>query len=262
MLNYIVKHGLKILIGVKVVVIVMVLLANKGFFIGDKALFAMEEETLEENNENVKEQAAKVAQGMPEAPPPMLPEEEEDEDAPRRSYLEDLLNLPEIKTDGMQKEEISRYLTLLEKKKSQVEARIAVLSEREAHLKGLERSIDNKLAKLEEEMNYYQQTVQKEKEIKEERLARLVEFYKKMPAKKAAPVFEGMDKDLVVALFNRIPDKQTTQILSTMNAQKSIELSEYYGRIRSGSEFDALKEINQSLRKEFDECRGLPADVE
>ena len=43
-----------------------------------------------------------------------------------------------------------------------------------------------------------------------------------------------------------------------MPADKSVSLSEYYGRVRSMREYDVLKEMNQSLRKEFDDCKGMP----
>ena len=153
---------------------------------------------------------------------------------------------------------MGRYLNLLERKQSQVENRISVLKSREDHLKSLESSLDEKLKKLEEEMDYFQQTIQKEKEVQKDRLDKLVEFYQKMESKKAAPVFEKLDRDLVVALFNRIPQKQTTQILQLMNPDKSVELSEYYGRIKSAKEYEMLKEINLTLRKEFQDCKGMP----
>ena len=176
----------------------------------------------------------------------------------RKSYLDDLLNLPKVDTTNLKKDEISRYLNALTKKQKQVEGRIKLLSKRENHLVKLENSIDKKLEKLQEELDFFQTTVQKEKEINQERLQKLVEFYKKMTPKKAAPVFEKMDKDLVVSLFNKIPKKQTMNILSLMNPDKSVEISEYYGRIRSGKEYEMLKQVNVALKKEFEECKGLP----
>ena len=123
-----------------------------------------------------------------------------------------------------------------------------------------QKSIDGKIDKLQEEMDFFQNTIQKEKDINQERLKRLIEFYKKMTPKKAAPVFEKMDKDLVVALFNNIPKKQTMNILSLMNPEKSVEITEYFGRIRSGKEYEMLKEVNKALKSEFQKCKGLPKD--
>jgi flagellar motility protein MotE (MotC chaperone) len=185
-------------------------------------------------------------------------EEDEESGGSRRSFLDDLLYLPEISTDSAKKQELVQYLTLVERKKEQIEARISLLKKREGLLQELEHSIDKKITKLEEEMAYFQNTQQKEKQIQKERLGQLVEFYKKMSPKQAAPVFESLDKDLVVALWKEFPQKQTMSILALMNPQKAVELSEYFGRLRSAKEYELLKEINVALKKEFDECKGMP----
>lgn len=185
-----------------------------------------------------------------------------EEGTKRKGFLDDLLSLPTVNTDGMKKDELGRYLSLMERKQSQIENRLQVLRGREEQLKALEGSVDKKIQKLEEEMNYFQQTIQKEKQLQGDRLDKLVEFYQKMEPKKAAPVFEKLDKDLIVSLFNRIPQKQSTQILALMTPDKSVELSEYYGRIRSAKEYELLKEINTTLKKEFQECKGMPEKVQ
>jgi hypothetical protein len=46
-----------------------------------------------------------------------------------------------------------------------------------------------------------------------------------------------------------------------MNPDRSVELSEYYGRIKSAKEYELLKEINVALRGQFEECKGLPKNV-
>ena len=179
-------------------------------------------------------------------------------DKPRKSFLSNLLELPELNPDSMKKEEVGRYLDIAERKKRQIEDRLANLGRREDQLKGLESSIDEKLKKLDEERRYFAQTIQKEKDLKGERVEKLVALYSKMEPKKAAPVMEKLDKDLVVEMFKQLPQKQVTAILETMSADKSVALSEYYGRIRSAKEYDILKEMNASLRKEFDDCKGMP----
>jgi flagellar motility protein MotE (MotC chaperone) len=179
-------------------------------------------------------------------------------DKPRKSFLSNLLELPELNPDSMKKEEVGRYLDIAERKKRQIEDRLANLGRREDQLKGLESSIDEKLKKLDEERRYFAQTIQKEKDLKGERVEKLVALYSKMEPKKAAPVMEKLDKDLVVEMFKQLPQKQVTAILEVMSADKSVALSEYYGRIRSAKEYDILKEMNASLRKEFDDCKGMP----
>ena len=170
-----------------------------------------------------------------------------------KTYLERLLDLPNFESDSIKKSEVAKYLDILERKRSQVEQRISSLADREKALKELENTIQRKISNLEEEKRFFAESIQKEKEMKQERLTDLISFYQKMGPKKAAPVFEKMDKDLVVKLFKNMPVKQTTSILQLMNPDRSVELTEYYGRLKSGKEYDLLKEVNQSLVEEFKE---------
>jgi flagellar motility protein MotE (MotC chaperone) len=179
----------------------------------------------------------------------------------RRSFLDGLLNLPSFDRSTAQREELSRFLDLAEQKQRQIQERISVLEKRESHLKELEIAVEDKIRSLENEKVLFQQSLQREKELSEDRLNNLVEYYKKMEAKKAAPVLEKLDKDLVVKLFNQIPQKQVTAFLSAMSPERSVEITEYYGRVRSGREYEMLKEMNQFLLEKFDECKGMPQNA-
>lgn len=239
------RFSIPAIIVLKIVVLSYIFFGDKAFvYLGDRASIAAEND-----------KSAPLPPISEATPAPA-------DTKTRRGFLDDLLTLPSINTDDIKKDELGRYLTLLERKQSQVENRITILKAREGQLKTLENSVDEKIKKLEEELGYFQQTLQKEKQLQGDRLTKLVEIYQKMEPKKAAPVFEKLDRDLVVSLFNSIPQKQTTQILSLMNPDRSVELSEYYGRIRSGKEYELLKEVNFALRKEFEECKGLPASVQ
>lgn len=240
----------------KVLVLAYIFLGDRvGLYLGDRR--ALGADTLDKAGAQTPAAAAPSTQ-----PQDLQGEGAETQNQNRRSFLDDLLNLPKISTDELKKDELGRYMTLIERKQTQIENRLQVLRMREEQLKNLEGSVDQKIKKLEEELLYFQQTLQKEKQMQGDRLGKLVEFYQKMEPKKAAPVFEKLDRDLVVSLFNSIPQKQTTQILSLMNPDRSVELSEYYGRIRSGKEYELLKEVNFALRKEFEGCKGLPAGVQ
>lgn len=232
--GFISDHGIKLLFILKLMVLSYLLVEETNIIsIGEKYLVAQDEDLIDEEN---------VSR--------------------RKSFMDDLLTLPKIKPDQRRKDELAKYFSIVERKSRQVEERIKFLSSKQEKLGRLEASIDQKLKKLEEEMSYFQQTQQKEKEVKKERLDSLVEFYKKMPAKKAAPVFENLDQDLVVSLFNALPKKQTMNILSLMDPAKSVEISEYFGRIQSAKEYELLKEINTALLKEFEECKTVPVGQE
>ena len=236
------NRWIRALIVAKTFLIVGLWLSIDTIRIGDKPLVAQE-------RAGVGPAATPVPTASPEQAGP-----------PRRSFLDQLLNLPDLDPDSVKREEISRFLSLADRKKKQVDERVAMMARRETQLLAIEKSIDDKLVKLEEERKFFTQTIQRERELKGQRLERIVELYDKMEPKKAAPVIEELDRDLVVQLFRRLRQKQVTAILEAMSPEKSVELSEYFGRVRSGREYDLLKEMNRSLRKEFNECRGMPAD--
>jgi flagellar motility protein MotE (MotC chaperone) len=177
----------------------------------------------------------------------------------RKSFISDLLELPPLNPENASKEDLSKYVDIATRKERQILERLDLLRKREEQLKNLEKSIEKKIETLDEERKYFAQTIQQEKTLKGERLTQLISLYAKMEPKKAGPIFEKLDRDLVVELFKQLPQKQVTAILEAMSPDRSVALSEYYGRVRSAREYDLLKEMNESLRKEFDECRGMPS---
>ncbi len=178
----------------------------------------------------------------------------------RKGFLDGLLQLPSIAPDEVKREELGRYLSLVERKERQVNERLDLLGKREETLKSLEKSVEEKLKRLEDERRFFAETVQKEKEFKDQRTKALGEFYAKMKPKVAAPIFEKLDRDLVVELFQLVPQKQVMEILAAMNPEESVRLSEYYGRVRSGREYEVMREMNTSLQDEFQKCKGVPSE--
>jgi len=261
----------QVIIGLKILLLIGLWLAmDSGFTLGDQDLFAEDKGAKDGGKEakdtkEAKESKEKVAEKADQEKKTIAPkgsdeakvDSEKSGGKARKSFLANLLELPELHPETMKKDELGKYLEVAERKKQQIEDRLAGLSRREEQLKGLEGSIDEKLKRLDEERRYFAQTIQQEKDLKGERLDKLITMYAKMEPKKAAPVLEKMDKDLVVELFKALPQKQVTAILEVMTPDKSVLISEYYGRVRSTREYDVLKEMNQSLRKEFDDCKGM-----
>lgn len=239
-----VRSLFRFLIAAKILALcVFLFIVNDGVHFGDYPLFARD----------VPNQSAHADKGSDAS------DSKEDAGKSRPSFLSNLLELPVLNKESLQKDEVGRYLEIAERKKRQLDERLDLLKTRESQLKKLETSIEDKLRQLDDERRFFAQTIQQEKDLKGERIEKLVGLYAKMEPKKAAPVFEKLDKDLVVELFKQLPPKQVTAILETMTPDRSIFLSEYYGRVRSAREYDLLKEMNQSLLKEFDECKGMPA---
>lgn len=234
----------------KLVLVFLALAMHQGWIqLGDRKLFA-EEQKSAAKGETKSSEAAKNDE--------LEDEVETKETNKRKSFLSDLFELPKLNSKKMQKEEIGKYLDMAERKERQISDRSAQLSKREEQLKSLEKSIEEKLQKLDEERKFIAKTLQQEKELKGERLDKIAELYDKMDPKKAAPAFEKLDKDLTVALFKKLKQKQVTTILEAMPPEKSVELTEYFARIKSAKEYDLLKELNESLRKEFQDCKGMP----
>lgn len=173
------------------------------------------------------------------------------------SPVDDLLNLPKIDTRTVKKRELDTYLSTIEEQKAILDEKLNTLEERKKNLLNIEKSIEEKLSRLEQDVAFFEASKQKEKQLQLDRLEKLVNFYQKMSPKKAAPLFEKLDKDLAVSLLQQISDKKSTEILGLMDPQKSVELTEYFGRIESTKEYQNLKEINKSLLEEFEICKSL-----
>src|SRR5690349_3682811 len=111
-------------------IIVLKIAVLSYIFLGDKKLITFGD---------------KAAQAQEAAPTKAeeAPQVDEDSDgkpdgAKRKGFLDDLLNLPKVDGQNLKKDEVGRYLALLERKQSQVENRIQVLKAREDQLKSLE----------------------------------------------------------------------------------------------------------------------------
>jgi len=250
------QHSLmKTILFAKVGLVCLALAMHQGWLkIGDVRLLA-EESKKEKPTEANKKDAEKVSKDSDE----LEDQADQAETKKRKSFLSELFELPKLNAKKVQKDELGKYLDMAERKDRQISERTAQLARREDQLKALEKSIDDKLVKLEEERKFIAKTLQQEKDLKGERLDKIIELYDKMDPKKAAPAFEKLDKDLTIALFKKLKQKQVTTILETMNPEKSVELTEYFARVKSAKEYDILKELNESLRKEFQDCKGMPS---
>jgi flagellar motility protein MotE (MotC chaperone) len=259
------------ILAAKIILVLGILAIHQGWIhVGDVPLIAadQEEKKKEKNEEKKDEQSVqnspKTTSNEDITTNPQDVEKIADsvakkEDAQKRkSFLSDLFTLPKLNAKSAKREEVGKYLDLAERKERQIIERTEQLARREEQLKRLESAIDQKLGKLDEERKFLAKTIQQEKDLKGERIDKIAELFEKMEPKKAAPQFEKLDKDLTVALFKKLKQKQVTTILESMNPEKSVELTEYFARVKSAREYDILKELNESLKKEFQDCKGMP----
>ena len=114
----------------------------------------------------------------------------------------------------------------------------------------------DKLALIKQERQLLEESVQKEKKVQKERIEQALTFIEKMEARKAAPVLEGMDRDLVLELFKRLKPKTVTKFLEAMKPKKATEYMEYYSRIRSGREYELLRDMKVCSTSDIPETVG------
>jgi flagellar motility protein MotE (MotC chaperone) len=162
--------------------------------------------------------------------------------------------LPQMPKGNITTSEALRLREELELIRKDTEQKIVRLEAAKKAYDASKESIAVELKKVEEEKRLLDETLQKEKNLKGERLKETVDFISKMEPKKSALLFESMDRDLVLALLNKLAPRLVTKILENLSPAKATQYLEYYTHIRSGREFDMLKDLGLcSLSKENDE---------
>lgn len=120
----------------------------------------------------------------------------------------------------------------------------------------------DKLELIKQERQLLEESLQKEKKVQKERIEQALSFIEKMEPRKAAAVLEGMDRDLVLELFKRLKPKTVTKFLEAMKPKKATEYMEYYSRIRSGREYELLRDMKVCSASEIPEAMAPQPDAE
>jgi len=152
-------------------------------------------------------------------------------------------NLPEIPKGDIKTSEALRIREELELIKKDVEQKITRLEEAKISYDASRANVESELKKIEEEKRLLDETLQKEKTVKDERLKETIDFVAKMEPRKVSPILESMDRDLVIVLLTKLPPRQVTKIFENMSPLKATQFLEYFTRIRSGREFEMLKDL-------------------
>ena len=139
------SHTIKIVICLKVFLLLFLATSEGLINFGELKLFAEDEPKSEEQNE-------------------------EKEPNSVATTLENLLEIPSFDSSKASKEDIDEYLSLIERKKEQINERIEILKIRENQLKELEGSIDQKIGKIDEEILFLNKLNNKKKHLKKKGL--------------------------------------------------------------------------------------------
>ena len=161
-------------------------------------------------------------------------------------------DLPVIPETGLTVAEASKIRDELILLKQDVESKIQRLKEKKDVADDALSKLDKQRKELDEEKRLFNESITKEKNIREERIAQTVKFFDRMDPKKAAAVVSTLDKDLVTNIFLRLKTKRISDILSNMDPKTASDKLEYFTKIRSGREFSLLKKMGLCEQSDID----------
>ncbi|MFM2044982.1 MAG: putative flagellin protein FlaA [Pseudomonadota bacterium] len=116
-------------------------------------------------------------------------------------------------------------LQRLQERREQLDERSRQLDQREALVQVAEQRLDQKVAELESLKAEIATLLVQVNEQEQARLDSLVKIYETMKPKEAAAVFEGLDKDVLMAVIGRMRESKLAPIFGAMTPQKAAEIT-------------------------------------
>ncbi len=120
--------------------------------------------------------------------------------------------------------EIDLLMSLSERRRA-LEEREADLDGREALLRAAEMRIDEKVAELDQAKAEIELLIGKLDEAEEARLARLVQVYEIMKPAEAAKIFDGLERDVLLQVMERMSERKLAPVMAGMNPALARELT-------------------------------------
>ncbi len=118
----------------------------------------------------------------------------------------------------------------LKRKEEQLRVKEASLKSKEAELMPLKDEVEAKLAELSELQTRLtamaKELAEKEKSLKDEKMAHLVALYSAMDPAKAAAIMDKLKTDTVVLILRHMKGKSAGEIVGTMTPEKGALISE------------------------------------
>lgn len=127
-------------------------------------------------------------------------------------------------TEELTEGEIDLLMSLSERRRS-LEEREADLDGREALLRAAEMRIDEKVAELDQARAEIEVLIGKLDEAEEARLARLVQVYEIMKPAEAAKIFDGLERDVLLQVMERMSERKLAPVMAGMNPALARELT-------------------------------------
>jgi flagellar motility protein MotE (MotC chaperone) len=121
--------------------------------------------------------------------------------------------------------EEAKILTALDARRVELEERGNRLEKREDEFAGKERALAIRLTELKELSERLKVDREKGDKQRNAQLDQLANVYGSMNPPEAAHLLEQLDVQVALSLVERMPEKRMAQILSLMNAQRALELT-------------------------------------
>ncbi len=122
------------------------------------------------------------------------------------------------------KEEV-KVLTSLDHRRAELEERSARMEQKEMELNARDRDLAGRLTELRELTERLKIEREKGEKQRNGQLDQLANVYGSMNPPEAAHLLEQLDVQVALSLIQRMPEKRIGQILSLMNAQRALELT-------------------------------------
>jgi len=121
--------------------------------------------------------------------------------------------------------EEAKILTSLDHRRAEIEERASRLEQRELEFTARDRDLAMKLSELKEISERLKIERHKGEKQRDNQLDQLANVYGSMNPPEAAHLLEQLDIQIALSLIERMPEKRIGQILSLMNAQRALELT-------------------------------------
>ncbi len=130
---------------------------------------------------------------------------------------------------GAEYSEISQgeleVLEQLAKRREVVEAKEKELEQRMALIEAAEKQLDTKITQLKKIKETIEQMVDRKEKEDAQKLANLVKIYSNMKQKDAARIFDDLDMDILIDIFQSMREQKSSAILAVMNPTKANALT-------------------------------------
>ena len=113
----------------------------------------------------------------------------------------------------------------LSKRRKELDAREQTVIQREGLLNAAETRIEKKIAELKGVKDDIEKLIQQYEEQKEQQLNDLVAIYEKMKPKDASRIFNDLETDILLQIFDKMKASKTALILANMKAARAKEIT-------------------------------------